>query len=283
MCSFYFLKVILVAVESFFIGSNAQNIIFRNEDDIDFMESNSIQSPRIPESLLIQLKDIHNVSDFINRFVTTNLSSPFSTSSTSSIGGRNALAGAPRPTPSFAQPAACQPEDQIVELEKPERSDVMYWPSCVRVRRCGGCCTSKMLSCNPVATSTISIAVLQVRYNPLSPHAFEDQGSHTFTLEQHDRCACGCREQPSDCTPELHEYRVNECKCVCRNQEESSTCTGPKKIWDNQECMCKCRRVQLCSTGRLYNIQKCKCEVLRSTLNAPSLDRNNITSNATVH
>ncbi|GBO26254.1 hypothetical protein AVEN_19755-1 [Araneus ventricosus] len=61
------------------------------------------------------------------------------------------------PMPTIARPATCEPEEQVVELEKPGNGALFLWPPCVRVRRCRGCCTSKMLTCSPIATSLYNV------------------------------------------------------------------------------------------------------------------------------
>ena len=62
-------------------------------------------------------------------------------------------------TATISQPANCQTEQHVVELDKPENGAIIFWPSCVRIRRCGGCCTSAMLSCKPIATSVLNVTV----------------------------------------------------------------------------------------------------------------------------
>lgn len=228
----------------------------------------------IPEKLLIRMKDVMNVSDFLRLFIVQEQTVPQNESFSYNGSGteiRRALSAVP--AASIAQPANCQTEQHVVELDKPDNGATLFWPSCVRVRRCGGCCTSKMLACKPTATSILNVTVLKMLYNHQNPDSFESQGTRILSLEQHDRCACMCKERPEDCNSDIHEYRENECRCVCNNPEAAASCDGPKKIWDSKECLCKCRNVRLCSSGRYFNIMTCRCEIPRRSLAIENLNR----------
>lgn len=45
------------------------------------------------------------------------------------------------------KPASCQPDSSIVSLRPENETDptMIYYPSCTRLRRCGGCCSHKLL------------------------------------------------------------------------------------------------------------------------------------------
>lgn len=59
-----------------------------------------------------------------------------------------------------AKQAMCMPEMQVVPVvENPDPSET-YFPSCVRIKRCGGCCNHELLSCQPIATETHNYEVL---------------------------------------------------------------------------------------------------------------------------
>lgn len=49
-------------------------------------------------------------------------------------------------------PALCMPEFQVISVkENPDPADI-YFPACVRIKRCGGCCNHELLSCQPNRT-----------------------------------------------------------------------------------------------------------------------------------
>ncbi|GFQ79293.1 u43-Liphistoxin-Lth1a_1 [Trichonephila clavata] len=253
-----------------FGSSDGQDRIIFRSDDEDISQGNSVTNVEIPEKLLIQMKDVQNVTEFLSRFVRRN---EVNASERTDIYSRRANVRVPVITP----PATCQPEMQVVELEKPSNGATFIWPPCVRVPRCGGCCTSKLLSCHPVATSVYNVTVLQVIYNPQTPDAFVSQGTRIYSLEQHDRCSCNCKQDASSCGV-LQKFREDECRCVCTNQYQASQCTGPKKIWDSLDCACKCRRIMECSTGSYFNPLECRCETARRSLSMNNLNRQNITT-----
>lgn len=57
--------------------------------------------------------------------------------------------------------ALCMPELQTVPLLENEPS-VIYYPTCTRIKRCGGCCTHSLLSCQPTATEIRNFEVSHI-------------------------------------------------------------------------------------------------------------------------
>lgn len=56
--------------------------------------------------------------------------------------------------------ASCMPELQTVPLLENDDPSIIYYPTCTRVKRCGGCCTHPFLSCQPTATETRNFEVI---------------------------------------------------------------------------------------------------------------------------
>jgi hypothetical protein len=53
-----------------------------------------------------------------------------------------------------AQEVSCKPRSVLVELPAaPPGSS--YYPQCVTVKRCGGCCNSALLECRPANITTV--------------------------------------------------------------------------------------------------------------------------------
>ena len=86
----------------------------------------------------------------------------------------------------------------------------MYEPSCTRVERCGGCCSHRLLECQPteVFTKFKYLTIIspkkifenQVEEVPMSVMRKELRGSRvvseqlvTVAMERHLACACDCR------------------------------------------------------------------------------------------
>ncbi|KAF8790438.1 hypothetical protein HNY73_005460 [Argiope bruennichi] len=119
------------------IGYNdAQKRIIFRADDENVADEYSPKNVKIPEKLLIQMRDVKDTTEFLNKFV-----QPYVVVGTESpyIYGRRPMKSPPMPM--NAKPGNCEPEEQVVELERPGNGAVFLWPPCVRVRRCGGCCT----------------------------------------------------------------------------------------------------------------------------------------------
>ena len=55
--------------------------------------------------------------------------------------------------------AKCEPELKIVELEHEKVEGVQYFPTCVRLHRCGGCCHSSHQVCHPTKEEYVKIEV----------------------------------------------------------------------------------------------------------------------------
>jgi len=60
-------------------------------------------------------------------------------------------------------PAKCIPELQPVSLKLDDDPSIMIFPSCTRIKRCGGCCSSSLLLCQPTSTETINFEVIDRR------------------------------------------------------------------------------------------------------------------------
>lgn len=168
----------------------------------------------------------------------------------------------------FTDQASCEPEMHTIDLANYthtlEDNDVVVFPRCIRVPRCGGCCgPSNLLSCMPSQISMREVRRALVKLTPLTGNRRESTILETIQVEQHDSCSCQCREKESDCDPVKHRYSPDKCKCICVNSLDQETCTHSEKWWDPRNCACKCRNVLHCSTGLVFSHQSCTCEIAR--------------------
>lgn len=73
------------------------------------------------------------------------------------VGGR-------RRSSQMASQAVCSPELRTIELnDTGNESNVIFFPKCVRVNRCGGCCGTHFMECVPTKISFQSVRRAQIR------------------------------------------------------------------------------------------------------------------------
>ncbi|CAG2120473.1 unnamed protein product, partial [Medioppia subpectinata] len=190
----------------------------------------------IPEWLRIQMKDIKSSSEFIDQFLTSiDTNSENNDMNTNSNGNDSVFLqyiergdsdsenrsvedmDVNEEMPRIGSPAACIPEMKIVELQTTNSGDELYYPSCVRIPRCSGCCSSQRLQCVAINTSfedisvkTISFSVIRVKYST-AERRLKFEGFKVFRIERHDTCLCECIQKSTDCLPK-QIYSERECR-----------------------------------------------------------------------
>ncbi|KAF5305938.1 hypothetical protein FQR65_LT07549 [Abscondita terminalis] len=150
------------------------------------------------------------------------------------------------------------PELQTVRIATTEDPSILYIPSCTRIERCGGCCSHSLLSCQPVATETVSFQVVKTQFQGGSKLKYV--GKEVVLVEKHVKCKCSCKVQAKDCNG-FQQYSAGECRCACTNIDEEKKCNKEStlKLWNPEVCSCQCRNVLQCSTGYTFDMLKCKC------------------------
>lgn len=63
--------------------------------------------------------------------------------------------------------ATCTTENRTVSLRDDDNPSLYYSPPCTRVKRCGGCCGSNLVSCQPTEVEMLNFVV-----SPLSIFRF---------------------------------------------------------------------------------------------------------------
>lgn len=168
--------------------------------------------------------------------------------------------------------ANCKPELTTVALDLPVEPSTLFFPTCVRLEQCGGCCYGPLLTCRPTVTKLVKYKVLKtslVASEPLRRRRLRRQNEvsyHVVEAYKHTECSCGCKVQETDCDPKIHTYFEGECACVCTNSDEKTKCEeqNSTKYWDNQTCNCYCRKPQECSSGEYFSPVSCSCERLEA-------------------
>lgn len=149
------------------------------------------------------------------------------------------------------KPAACIPDTTVVSLRPKDETDptLVYFPSCTRVKRCGGCCSHQLLSCQPVEIQTLTFEV-QFSQNLCNKIPFISQtltqrfiitsqviksqytggtkmtyrGKDIMPVEEHLKCKCDCRIKEEDCSKAFQKYDKSQCKCYCTNVDDQHKC-----------------------------------------------------------
>lgn len=78
-------------------------------------------------------------------------------------------------------PAKCIPELQLVSLKLDNDPSTFVFPLCTRIKRCGGCCISPLLSCQPTATEMRNFEVTDHR------RVEEHERKHAYYYQQATR------------------------------------------------------------------------------------------------
>ncbi|XP_074599024.1 vascular endothelial growth factor A-like [Brevipalpus obovatus] len=174
------------------------------------------------------------------------------------LGIDNGISGKSGPA-NFATQTVCEPEMTTVSVgEKSVDGNEYYFPDCVRVARCGGCCDIKgLMACTPTKVTQKSIKRAKIRIRRDVP---PNQSVQTVQVDVHEECKCLCKVTEKHCDSSIHDYRPNECRCACKNSDNEIECYRmPNKMWDNSKCTCKCRNESHCPSGTVFSHSSCSC------------------------
>ena len=120
--------------------------------------------------------------------------------------------------------ATCKPIETLVSTVPADERDptVFYYPSCVLVSQCGGCCAHSGTTCSPTEESEKQVFVKKTKY--AGGQKLVAVGNITVTIKEHTKCRCQCKKTASDCNS-LQKFVANQCRCECMNLDEAESCS----------------------------------------------------------
>ncbi|CAG0883823.1 unnamed protein product [Darwinula stevensoni] len=164
----------------------------------------------------------------------------------------------------------CKPKRTIVPVvEEGNTNGSIYYPSCVQMKRCGGCCTAKNQDCVPVRgqVETVNKEVLKI-----DPSKKGGPEMIQVPVERHKKCRCECKVKAEDCNTQ-QKYDIDSCSCICRHTAPKNLCKPDLHIWDDSTCRCACKKkIKRCSTGLVWNERDCRCTQYSSRILSPQAD-----------
>ncbi|XP_003965794.1 vascular endothelial growth factor A-A-like isoform X1 [Takifugu rubripes] len=139
----------------------------------------------------------------------------------------------------------CQPRETLVDIfqEYPDNTQHIYIPSCVVIKRCGGCCNDEALECVATESRNVTLQVKRVQLRVL-------QNNVDLSFTEHLKCECRPKQ---------------DVQITAKKEYHCAPCSERRKslfVQDLLTCKCSCKFTQLdCKSRQLeLNERTCRCD-----------------------
>lgn len=248
---------------------------------------------KIPSSILYEMKDIHslpellrtlpiNAEDGIHMISTTDVGTPREPQGSVHVYIRNQVIPQEQFPVDVPALPACQPRPTIVKTDTliSTNDDILFWPHCLSVNKCDGCCNTDLFECVSTRTRELPTQLIRMEYDSLT-NRLAWAGVTTVGVEEDVGCACKCKVRPHQCRvdrevfnncqchcvaqlecPPNFRWDPVTCDCVCDVPESHRLCRSKRETFSSEECSCTCDpevRERCSRKGLRFNTNKCKC------------------------
>lgn len=130
----------------------------------------------VPVSLARQLSLVSTPEQFLSQYVVDGESLVGGPARVPDFAVRSSFADAPKSPPL----AVCKPELRTLSLRDTDDPTVVYYPACVRLEQCGGCCNHQLLECQAKNVSKVNVTIQIAKYTGANRLQYQGEFSIIF-------------------------------------------------------------------------------------------------------